>query len=391
MAHFCIAGAGIAGLTTAIALGRDGHKVDVVERRAVLDEVGAGIQLAPNATRAAQSLGLLEALQDVAVELQAVRMRRGSDGRAIATVPLGDAARARYGAPFLLVHRADLQHVLLGAATALGGVEVSLSTTLVCSEPASGATTLEAPAGTTTVKFDGIVRADGIHIQVPDRRGSKPRPSGKTAWRALVPAMALPPRFQAPCSNLWLAPNAHVVHYPLRGGSLINVVVVVEEGAIGRADRDIWAEPGDPDWLRRRLAGWHADVMCILDAAPGWRKWPLFDGNAARWSTDRETTVGDAAHPMLPFLAQGASQALEDAAALRSALAFSEADVPTAFRLFEQRRAPHARRVQEASRRQGRIYHMGGLAASARDASLRLLGPDRLLARLDWVYGPPAR
>ena len=392
MLRFCIAGAGIAGLATAVALGRGGHRISVVERRSVLDEVGAGIQLSPNATRAARNLGVLDLIEARAIESQGVRMRRARDGATLANIPLGRVAKARYGAPFLLLHRADLQQALLSAALRLPLLEVALSTTLIASESATGLASFEAPGGRSSATLDGIVRAEGLRSGAFRSGTGGPIGRGLTAWRALIPAAALPQDFALPQSVVWLGPRAHVVHYPVRDATLVNVIAVTEDDDRGWQHRgDPWAEPGDPGRLRRQLVGWHRTIAEMMEAAPAWRTWPLFDGAVSEWSKGCETVIGDAAHPMLPFLAQGASQAFEDAVALAAAVTACGTDVPAAFRMYAVMRAARTTRVQHASRRQGRIYHLGGPASLARDITLAALGPERLLARMDWLYGPTDR
>lgn len=395
MPHFIVAGAGIAGLTTALALARQGSRVEVFERRPALDEVGAGLQLAPNATRVLRDLGLLEVLEDRAVEAQAIRIRRGRDGAELANLPLGRAARQRYGAPFLLIHRADLQHVLAASAARSPAIGISLGVTLDGFEPQAGTAVVSGSAAGNDrhIRADGLIGADGLHLSSRAEHATPaPHFSGKTAWRALVPAEAMPAVYRRPESNLWLGDRVHLVHYPVRGGGLINVVVIVDDAGGDRAcSVDPWAQPGDPAALDDRLRGWTSMPRELVRAAESWRTWPLFDASAdAAWSRGRQTLVGDAAHPMLPFLAQGASQAIEDADALAHAIAEAKDDVPAAFRLYEDRRRPAARRVQAASRRQGRIYHLSGPAALARDLAMKLLGPKRMLAGLDWLYADPS-
>ena len=387
MSHLIVAGGGIAGLATAVALGRHGHRVDVFERRRELGESGAGLQLSPNATRVARDLGLMDDLIVGAVEIERLRIRRGRDGTDIAALPLGARARARYGAPFLVMHRADLHAALVKAATSLPQVTITLGSQVAGTDPESGAATTITAGAMATRRADGLVYGDGIHAD-RERTGGLVY-SGKTAWRTLIPAADLPAAFVAPTSNLWLGERAHVVHYPLRRGSLVNVIVIIDEDRdFASPNSDLWAEPGDPAVLGARLKGWHADLLRLITAASAWRKWPLFDGGPRPHPNRGGTTqVGDAAHPMLPFLAQGASQSFEDAAALAAALADTDGVVPAAFQLYEYRRTARTHRVQVASRRQGRIYHLGGPAARARDLAMTLLGPQRLLAHMDWLYG----
>jgi salicylate hydroxylase len=214
----------------------------------------------------------------------------------------------------------------------------------------------------------------------------------RTAWRALIPEAGVPRLFHAPETNLWLAPKNHLVHYPLRGGGMVNVVAIVEAPKAGAGQDDAgWNAPGDPQVINRHFAGWTPEVRALIAAAPDWRVWPLHDRRPLmRWSKGSITLLGDAAHPMLPFLAQGASQAIEDAAALASVLGDDVSDLPSALHRYAAIRARRAATVQNQSRRQGRIYHLSGLAAVARDLAIRTLGPDGLMARYDWVYGHKA-
>jgi salicylate hydroxylase len=197
----------------------------------------------------------------------------------------------------------------------------------------------------------------------------------------------LPEELAAPEVNLWLGNRAHLVHYPLRGGTCVNLVAIVEDDAAGGETADFWNEARDAKILKAKFARWHKSAGDLLAAASDWRTWPLFDRAPLKhWSAGRVTLVGDAAHPMLPFLAQGAAQAIEDAAALESALS-TNSDIAAAFRTYADARSARAARIQAASRRQGDIYHMREPAALARDIVMRVLGPRRMLARQDWIYG----
>ena len=372
--RIAIAGAGIAGLTLALALARRGFEARLLEAAPVLSEAGAGVQLSPNATRRLRELGLLEAVAAQAVRPAHVRIRRARDGTDLAVMPLGDGAERRYRAPFLLVHRADLQAALVDAVQAesrialetgvrIAGVEVTADGLLIRDE--DGAQRL----------VDGLVGADGIHSRVRALVAPAGDPllaSGRTAWRSLVPAEAAPPPARAAARTLWLGPGAPLVPYPVRAGRLVNVVAIVGEETAGV--------------LRLVLVG-DADER---QASP--RELQQCRGLLAARATPRGeargavTLAGDAAHPMLPFLAQGAAQAIEDAAALAEAL-HAHRSFPEAAGAYERSRRDKAARVQRDSRRQASIYHLGAPAALARDTAFRLLGPARMLSRYDWLYG----
>ncbi len=389
MMRVAVAGAGIAGLTAALALARHGVAVRLLDAAASLGEAGAGVQLSPNATRVLRELGLLDAIMATAVRPERVRIRdaRGND---LATLPLGDAEE-RYGAPFLVAHRADLQAALLAAVRASPGI--ALSTGAGVDQVAIKADAVDLATDTgERIEADGLVGADGLrsrvrHAIIPNAR-TQLRFSGRMAWRALVPATAAPPDARASVSNLWLGPGAHLVHYPVRGGALINVVAIVGGHARESEGADPWSAPGEAGEVAHAFARWAPQARALLAAAPDWRGWPLYDHPPlTRWSRGPATLVGDAAHAMLPFLAQGAAQAIEDGWAIGQAGGryprFAEAAAA-----YQRARKPTVDRVQRESARQAAIYHLPWPASSARDAAFRLLGPARMLARYDWLYGP---
>ena len=386
-----VAGGGLGGLTTALALARRGCAVTVVERAPALSEAGAGVQLSPNATRVLRRLGVLDRIAPGATRPDEVRIRRFRDGDTIARVPLGDAAERRYGAPFLLAHRADVQAALLGAVGQEPLIALALGESVTDFTVADTAVRLTLQAGGDghrAIEAAGLVGADGLRSLVRVRLGDTalPRFSGRLAWRALVPARDAPAMAGQAASQLWLGPHAHLVHYPVRGGTLVNVVAIVDGAP--EAGAEDWARPGDGATLLARFSGWDRQAHALLAAAESWRVWPLFDRPALpRWSAGPVTLLGDAAHPMLPFLAQGAAQAIEDAGALGEAWSAARPFAAVAL-AYERRRRPRATRVQRDSARQGAVYHLTGAFALARDTTMRLLGPERMAARYDWLYAP---
>ena len=392
--HAVVAGAGIGGLTTALALARAGAGVTILERAAVLAEAGAGVQLSPNATRILAGLGVLERLRRFALVPEALTIRRGRDGLQLARMRLGPPAETRWGAPTLVVHRSDLQRGLLEAIAREPGISLEAGTEVAGYSAHVDSVKIGARRGEAGVTFAGdlLVGADGLHSAVRGRlcadASDAPICSGRVAWRALIPAADVKPDFQAPVVNLWLGRDAHLVHYPLRDAAVINVVAIFEDGEDEREPADAsWSAAGDPAVVGRKFSDWCGAVRDFIAAAPEWRTWPLFERRVlARWSNGRVTLVGDAAHAMLPFLAQGAAQAIEDAAALARAVAAAPHDIPTALEAYGHARCARAARVQRQSRRQGWMYHLAGPLALARDLSMRGLGADRLIARYDWIY-----
>jgi salicylate hydroxylase len=390
-----VAGAGIGGMTAALLLARAGFLVTLLEQASRLSETGAGIQLSPNATHILIGLGLGERLRASAFVPEAVAIKTASGGT-LTRIPLGAGAERRYSAPYWAIHRGDLQSALLDAVRASPDIALRLNTRFEDFVQHANGLTVACRHGAAVADETGIalVGADGLWSQLRARLGHPaPEFRQRTAWRALIPADAVDAEFRAPEVQLWLGQNAHVVHYPVRSGTIINVVAIVN---------DSWAEPGwSADGERDELLGhyspwnWAQPVREFL-AVPGrWSKWALYDLPALpAWGDGPVTLLGDAAHPMLPFLAQGAAMAIEDAAILADHMAREPEDPATAMRRYERARRRRTARVQHAARGNGRTYHLGGGEAVARNLFLRLVGGKMLLRRYSWLYdwrSPPPR
>jgi salicylate hydroxylase len=391
-APIVIAGAGIGGLAAALSLARASKSALVLERAARIDEVGAGLQIAPNAGRILAKLGLEPALAAVALEPRAINIRRGRDGAVLARLDLS-GAESRWGAPFRLFHRADLQGALLQAALDNPHTHVRAGARVGDFEASARGVRIRvhAPEGVEEIEAAGLIGADGLRSNVrghlvPSERDA-PAYSGCVAWRATLPADSVPAALRARDSNLWLLPGAHVVHYPLRDASLINAVVILEEPPEAENAHSSLSLAGAELARRfalRRAAG---ELRELIEAGAAWRHWPLFTRPAlAQWSQGPVTLLGDAAHPMVPFLAQGAAQAIEDADALGEAFMRVGATVETAFAAYGDARSARAEQVVRASRRQGVYFHMSGLPAAARNLAIRALGGPGMLARNAWLY-----
>jgi len=385
-----IAGAGIGGLTAALAIAQRGFGVAVFDQAQRLEEVGAGIQLSPNASRILIALGLGEQLRRHVVAPEELRVMNARTARILARAPLGAVAEKRYGAPYWVIHRGDLQAVLVEAVRAHPDIVLHLGTRVEDFAMQEDGVTISARASEHRFEDRGaaLIAADGLWSNLRRRLGHRrqPRFARRTAWRALAPAAALEPELRAPAVNLWFGTRAHLVHYPVRGGSLLNVVAII---------RDNWREPGwsapgeRADILARYAAPmWSGPTRAILAAPQHWQKWALYDrAPLARWGKGAVTLLGDAAHPMLPYLAQGAAMAIEDAAVLAQRLADTRSDPATAMRRYERQRRARTARAQRAARRNGIIYQLGGPGAFLRTLALSAIGGERLLARYDWLYG----
>ncbi|NNM73252.1 FAD-dependent oxidoreductase [Enterovirga aerilata] len=383
-----VVGAGIGGLTAALALAGRGHDVTVYERRTGFGETGAGIQLSPNASRILIDLGLGPVLRRVASEPERIRVRDLGSGAEIATVALGAEANERFGAPYWFVARQDLHTALLDAVRGRGNVRLRVGRGLAGLSQAGGrvALSFEAAGGAAdAAEADLAVGADGLWSRARTCLGDarEPVPSGFVAYRASVPRAGAPVELGGNEGGLWLGRGRHLVHYPIGATRLINVVAVER-----RAERLAeWSTPAGRERVLAAFDGVAPPVRELLSAAERWSAWSLHDLPARRMGAGRVALLGDAAHPALPFLAQGGAMAVEDAAVLAAAIARAPDDVPGAIRAYGKARLARVKKVQEAARRNATAYHAGGFVRLGRNLVMRRLGPDGMSERYAWLYG----
>jgi salicylate hydroxylase len=388
-----VAGAGIGGLTASLALAAQGFRVVILEKTERLEEAGAGLQLSPNASRVLIDLGLQPRLAARAVTPDSISIMSARSGGEISRLPLGEAASLAAGAPYWVVHRADLQAALAAQVSDNPDIELRLGCQF---EDVAGHA-----KGLTVVQRSGTARrqelalalvgADGIWSSVRQHLFPQVQPqfSGLIAWRGTLEATALPREHAARRVQLWMGPNAHLVAYPISGARQINVVAVVP----GTWNRPGWSAPGDANEIKSAFASspWPANARMLVGAVDDWRKWALFTlPDGGEWTAGAIALLGDAAHAMLPFAAQGAGMAIEDAAVLAKCLGQSQIEggptIAAAMQRYARLRHSRVARVQRAARQSGRIYHLRGAAALARDLAIRAIGPKRMLARQDWIY-----
>lgn len=391
-----VAGGGIGGLAGALGAARAGWEVRLYERAGAFTEVGAGVQLGPNVVRRLQAWGLQGALQAVAAFPQRLAVRSARSGAELACMRLGSHVIERYGAAYATIHRADLHGLLLAAVQPLPGVHLNVGHTVQQHAQDGAAVTLrllrQRDGQAVEVEGDALLGADGL------RSGTRAqllgeaatRASGHLAYRAVVRQDALPAALRSQQVTAWLGARLHVVHYPLRGGELLNVVAI--RHGQPPADLDGWDHGANAAELEAALAHTCTPLQDLVRAVPhagsGWRLWPLADrppvAGPHEMASGLVALLGDAAHPMRPYLAQGAGMAIEDAAELQRALAMDDLEVPLRLRRYALNRWQRNARVQERSRRNGVIFHARGPLRWGRDASLRLLG-ERILD-VPWLY-----
>lgn len=380
-----VIGGGIGGAALTASLQQRGMEAHLFERTAAFREVGAGVQMTPNAVKVLKALGLDGELQRLGYLPQAIVGRNWRTGREKFRTPLSDACPQLFGAEFYHLHRADLLAMLIGLVDARF---ITHNARCVSVLNLDGKAVARFDNGE-QFEADVIVGADGVHsvVRVALFGDEAPRFTGHICWRA---AIALDERsdFISPVSAVWLGPNGHVVTYTISGGRILNIVAVSEAADWQEAS---WHLPSNRDELLRTFSGWHPDLLRILSCAHNVLKWGLFDRDPMqRWSQGHITLLGDAAHPMLPFLAQGAAMAIEDGYVLASVLAANAGDIPEALRSYEDERLPRTSRVQLSARERGKIYHLPTpWQQFRRDVRYRfnaLMNPHACGLEANWVF-----
>ncbi|HUC47991.1 MAG TPA: 3-hydroxybenzoate 6-monooxygenase [Xanthobacteraceae bacterium] len=382
-----IVGGGIGGLTAALALERQGIPSQVIEQAAEFKEIGAGIQLGPNAFWMLEHLGLVPRISELAVFPNNLIMRDSMTGAEITRISLGEAFRKRFHHPYALIHRADLLNVLLDACRKSKLIRLDASQKVVDVEEVGNAVAVKAASGN-TYRGAALIGADGLwstirQIVVGD---GKPKPAGHITYRAVLPRTEVLEEYRWQDMAFWAGEKVHLVLYPLRTGELFNLVAVFHSNRYEEG----WDSFGDPAELHERFAGKCAPVRMLLDKIESWRMWVLCDRPPIKeWSKGRITLLGDAAHPMLQYLAQGACMSIEDAVCLADKVVAAKGDYASAFQAYQQARYLRTGRVQIMARIYGEFYHAGGVAQELRNLMLGGRTPEDAMAGMDWLYGKP--
>ncbi len=383
-----IAGGGIGGLAAALACARAGRAVELLEQSPVFGEVGAGIQLGPNVVKVLEAMGVGDALRRVAAFPSQLEVRNATSTELLGVLPLGKSAEQRYGASYVTIARADMHTLLLDAVRAQGGVGLHLDSRVI------GITQDAQRVRVETVQdraFEAplLVGADGLWSVVRKQvveNDAAPRVTGHLAFRAMLPQSALPASLRTQVVTAWMGPDFHAVHYPVRSGEWLNMVCIVHGKVSG--DPQSWDHSANAHELRSRMSLARGGLRDMIYAIDQWRLWPLTDRepmtSAAQHAKGRIALLGDAAHPMRPYLAQGAGMAIEDAAALANCLAEQPGQVQQALGRFAEMRWQRNARVQARAIRNGQIYHMKGFQQLGRDIALKLLGAR--LMDVPWLY-----
>ena len=385
-----VVGGGIGGLAAALACARAGAEVDLLERASEFTEVGAGVQLGPNVVKLLDAWGLQDALAAVAAFPPRLQVRSARTGAELGVLQLGAQSVKRYGARYATIHRADLQALLLAAVQQQAGVQLQVASEFDHFEQDGVGVTVHTTDGR-ALHADVLLGADGAWSRVRQQllHDGAPVATGQLAYRAMVVQRTLPERLRSQQVTAWLGPHMHLVQYPVRGGEWLNVVAIVH----GRVSDELasWDHNANAAQLRSSLGGVCAPLWELVHAIDHWRLWGLSIRPPMRGAHEqaqgRVALLGDAAHPMVPFLAQGAGMAIEDAHALAQALANAGADLPAALQAYAQARWQRNARVQAGALRNGKIFHATGLVRWGRDAAMKMLG-ERLLD-LPWLYNGP--
>jgi 3-hydroxybenzoate 6-monooxygenase len=386
-APFLVSGGGIGGLVTAYALAQKGFPVRVFEQSAEFREVGAGIQLGPNIFRVLEKIGLKDAVLADAHRPPGQEMRDALTGKLITRMPLDETFLARFGQPYAVTHRADIHGTFLRACQSSNLISLETSRRVDGYEDHGDRVTLTME-NDERVEGRALIACDGMWSKIRERivGDGKPRVSGHIAYRAVLKREQVPDDLWRPDVVLWAGPRTHFVHYPLRRGELFNLVAVFhsdhyEEG---------WNAEGNKDLLWKHFQGQRPEVLRLLELIETWRLWVLCDREPVKdWSNGRVTLLGDAAHPMLQYLAQGACMATEDAVVLAEKVAASPDDPAAAFKAYQQDRYLRTGRVQIMARVYGEFYHARGVTAELREMAIGGRTPEQAYESIAWLYGGP--
>jgi 3-hydroxybenzoate 6-monooxygenase len=379
-----IAGGGIGGLTAALALSRHGYRVCLIEQAREFKEIGAGIQLGPNVFKMFDRLGITDQISSTAVFPESLLVMDSITAEEVTRIPLGEKFRNRFRYPYALIHRADIHAVLLQACRSLPMITLVTSQKVVRFEDRGDKVVAHTEDG---MSFEGaaLIGADGLWstIRATVVGDGPPRVSGHIAYRAVLPTEEVPLHLRIPSMTLWAGPRNHLVHYPLRGGELFNLVAVFHSDRY----REGWDSAGDPDELKNRFQDVVPDVQTMLGKIESWRMWVLCDREPVKnWSQGRVTLLGDAAHPTLQYLAQGACMAIEDAVILAEEMDRASGDHPKAFEAYQERRYLRTGRVQLTARLYGEFFHAAGASREIRNQFLRERTSEEARESMGWLY-----
>lgn len=381
-----IAGGGIGGLATAMGLARKGYRSVVLEKSSKLGEIGAGIQLGPNAFHAFDYLGVGDAARAMAVYIDDLLLMDGISGEEITRVPLGEAFRSRFGNPYAVVHRGDLHGVFLRSCEESPLVELRTSAEVVGYEQGESGVRARLASGE-TVAGSALIGADGLWSKIRQQLigDGAPRVSGHTTYRSVIPVERMPEELRWNAATLWAGPKCHIVHYPLSGWKVFNLVVTYHNDA----PEPVAGKPVTADEVRRGFEHVHPKARQIIDQGKDWKLWVLCDRDPTlQWQDGRVVLLGDAAHPMLQYFAQGACMAMEDAVCLSWAVEAHHGDLEAAFASYRDKRTARTARVQLQSRLIGdHIYHPAGAHAHLRNTMLGAMTPTDHYDSLQWIYG----
>ena len=379
-----VAGGGIGGLAAALALTRQGLSVKVLEQAPELGEIGAGIQLGPNAFAAFDALGFGATARALAVYTDEMVMHDALDESLVGRIPVGEAFRQRFGNPYAVIHRADVHLSLLEGARASGRIEVLTATPVArVEQDDDGVTVVDARGG--THRGQALIGADGVKSAVRAQYvGDPARVSGHVVYRAVIDRKDFPADLQWNAASIWVGPNCHLVHYPLRGGEQYNVVVTFHS----RRQEEWSVTEGSAQEVQSYFEGICPRARQLIDLPKSWKRWATADREPiGQWTYGRATLLGDAAHPTLQYLAQGACMALEDAVTLGEALRVHGNDFARAFDHYQRSRIARTARVVLSAREMGRIFHAKGVERLVRNDLWKDRAPERYYDALEWLYG----